>query len=220
MMAEPTAVANSCRRYQPHATRGEVYSDMRMSPRGRNIFLAVAVLGAVAMAVGVLRDFSWRSLSRRPTSLPERQRAVPEKQWPPPGFPLVEGQHALTAEWSINLPEQFARRVEDGSLVLWRPGLTLWLTAWGNDHNESQSERLDGIKRTASPTRTDERVSQKRRLTRWSYRLRDRSSDGTAVESVYGFVIDERGHLQLAIYFDDVADEAKARALVESVSAR
>ena len=47
------------------------------------------------------------------------------KKWPPSGFPLVEGEHRLTATWSMYLPEQFARRIEDGSLVLWLPGLTI-----------------------------------------------------------------------------------------------
>src|SRR4051812_32436765 len=84
-------------------------------------------------------------------------KVMPAKNWPPPGFPLVQGDHALTATWSIHLREQFARRVEDGSLVLWRPGLTLWLVAWGNDNNETQDERLAWIKDKASPARSDAR---------------------------------------------------------------
>jgi hypothetical protein len=63
-------------------------------------------------------------------------------KWPPPGFPIVEGDYALTARWSLYLPEKFARRLEDGSLVLWRHGLTIWLAAWNNDRAESQAQRL------------------------------------------------------------------------------
>jgi hypothetical protein len=37
----------------------------------------------------------------------------------------VEGHYVLDATWSMHLPERFACRVEDGSLVLWRPGLTI-----------------------------------------------------------------------------------------------
>jgi hypothetical protein len=54
-------------------------------------------------------------------------------------------------------------------------------------------------------------------VTRYSYRLRAENDDGP-VESVYGFAIDDGGHLQLSVYFDDPADEELARQLVESVA--
>jgi hypothetical protein len=46
--------------------------------------------------------------------------------------------------------------------------------------------------------------------------LRDENEDGS-VESLYGFVMSDDGHLQMAIYFDDPKDAAEARRLVESV---
>jgi hypothetical protein len=144
---------------------------------------------------------------------------MPAKKWPPPGFPLVEGDHALTATWSIHLPEQFARRIEDGSLVLWRPGLTLWLAAWGNDSNQTQAQRLAWIKDEASPAGFDVRESVPGGVTRFSYRLRDQSEDGP-VESLNAYVIGDDGHLQLSVYFDDAADAAMAQRLVDSVAVR
>jgi hypothetical protein len=147
---------------------------------------------------------------------PSTTQSVPEKKWPPPDFPIVEGDHPLTTSWSMHLPERFARRVEDGQLVLWRPGLTIWLTAWNNDHGESQGKRLAGLKKSISPDRFAEQESQAKNLTRYTYRLRDENEDGP-VESLYGFVISDDGHLQMAIYFDDPKDEAEARQLVESV---
>lgn len=143
----------------------------------------------------------------------------PAKKWPPPGFPVVEGDHRLTDTWSIHLPERFARRIEEGSLVLWRPGLTIWLTAWNNDKGESRAKRLASIKKSASKKRYAEKVDRADAVTRYSYRLRDENEDGE-VESVYGFVIGDGGHLQLSIYFDDPADEAEARQLVEGVAVR
>jgi hypothetical protein len=139
------------------------------------------------------------------------------KKWPPPGIPLVEGEYPLTASWSIRLPGQFARRIEEGALVLWRPGLTIWLTAWNNDHGEFQADRVARIKKSASPERFAEQEAVAGGVTRFSYRLRDDSDDGP-VESVYGFVIGDDGHLQLAIYFDDPLDELVARELVLRVS--
>lgn len=144
---------------------------------------------------------------------------MPDKKWPPPGFPLVEGDYALTATWSVHLPEQFARRVEDGSLVLWRPGLTIWLVAWGNDNNETQAERLAWIKDVASPERSDARELVRDGVTRFSYRLRDENEDGP-VESLNAYVIGDEGHLQLSVYFDDAADAATAQRIVDSLAVR
>lgn len=142
------------------------------------------------------------------------------KPWPPPGFPLVEGKHVLTAAWAIHLPEPFARRVQDGSLVLWRPGLTLWLDAWGNDRRESQADRLAAFKKSASPARFAEREAIREGVTRFDYRLRE-TNGGRSVESLNAMLIADHGHLQMGIYFDDPsADEAKARQLVDSVVAR
>jgi hypothetical protein len=125
----------------------------------------------------------------------------------------------LTATWSIHLPEPFARRVEDGQLVLWRPGLTIWLAAWGNDHNETQAARLAWIKAEASPAGFDARESAGCGVTRFSYRLRDENEDGP-VESLSAYVIGDDGHLQLSVYFDDAADAPKAQKLVDSVAVR
>lgn len=150
---------------------------------------------------------------------PGTKQSVPTKKWPPPGFPVVEGDHPLTTTWSIHLPKRFARRVEDGQLVLWRPGLTIWLTAWNNDYGESQANRLAALKKAASPERFADQETEARSLTRYSYRLRDENEDGP-VESLYGFVISDDGHLQIAIYFDNPTDEAEARHLVESVVER
>ncbi len=147
----------------------------------------------------------------------EKKQPVPSKKWPPPGFPIVEGDYALTATWSIHLPERFARRVEEGALVLWRPGLTIWLTAWNNDHGESQAKRLAGIKESASQKRFQEHESNAKSLSRYSYRMREENDNGP-VESLNGFVINDDGHLQMAIYFDNPGDEAEAYQLVESVA--
>jgi hypothetical protein len=123
----------------------------------------------------------------------------------------------LTGQWSIRLPEPFARRVEEGSLVLWRPGLTIWFAAWNNDHGQSRAERLAWIKEGASPERFAGCETEADNVTRLSYRLHDENEDGL-LESVSGYVISDDGHLQLAVYFDEPADEVNARQLVDSVT--
>jgi hypothetical protein len=138
---------------------------------------------------------------------------------PPPGFPRVSGDYALTEAWSIRLPEQFARRIEDGEMVLWRPGLTIRLIIWNNDHGETRAHRLRSTQDAASPERFDERETSGAALTRYSYRLRDRNDDGS-VEAVHGFVFSDDDQVELAVYFDDPAEEALARSLAEAVAPR
>ena len=142
-----------------------------------------------------------------------------KKKWPPPEFPLVEGDHALTETWSIHLTDTFARRIEDGDLVLWRPGLTIRLTPWGNDKRDSLFERLKAIKKHVSPDRFSEFESNADKLTRYVYRLRDENENGI-VESLYAYILSDDGHLQMAVYFDNPKDEPKARALAGSVTER
>lgn len=139
------------------------------------------------------------------------------KSWPPPGYRLVEGRHRLTQDWSLVLPAPFARRIQAGSLVLWRPGLTLWIDAWKNDREESQAARLADAKQIMSDGGRIVRELVDGGLTRFAYRLLDDSDDGP-VESLNALVYADHGHLQIGIYFDDPADEATALAIADSVT--
>jgi hypothetical protein len=135
-------------------------------------------------------------------------------KWPPPGFPLVEGRHALTKNWMIVLPEPYARRIEDGSLVLWRPGISLWINAWGNDRGESQASRLAKMTSDISKSARDIQRSTADGVMRFSYALTEDGQD-----ALYAFAFSDPGHLQMAIYFDDPSDAATAVAIAESITA-
>jgi hypothetical protein len=115
---------------------------------------------------------------------------------------------------SITLPVPFARRIEDGSLVLWRPGLTLWILAFNNDQRESQADRLASTKNIMSPKATSVREDAAAGLTRLTYRLLE---DG--VKSVTAIIIGDAGHLQASIYFDEEADAATALRIAQSIAA-
>ena len=139
-----------------------------------------------------------------------------EHRWPPPDYPLVEGRSQITRRWSIELPETFARRVEEDELVLWRPGLTFWLSAWGNDLGQTREARLAALKQEASPDRHDESWTDRDGITRYSYRLLDEIGDGP-VESLHVLIFSDEGHLQIAAYFDEPGDLEAARAIIATV---
>ena len=123
----------------------------------------------------------------------------------------MEGDYKLTPDWSVFLPEKFNRRVEDGSLVLWRPGITIYVNAWNNDRDESIDARRSKIKSEISPKAFELQEEQEGAIAFFSYRLIE---DG--VNALYGFVFSDARHLQVAIYFDDETDIDLARSIFVS----
>ncbi|MFC9897854.1 hypothetical protein ACFVMC_29545 [Nocardia sp. NPDC127579] len=133
------------------------------------------------------------------------------KRWPPPDYPLVEGEHMMTDSWSVRLPAQFCRRIEDGALVLWRPGVTAWTVVHGSG-GRPLSDRLQRVKQIASTERFEEDEYRDGGLTYYRYRLRDANEDGD-IDALYVFAFTETQHIQLAIYFDGPDDEVLARRI-------
>lgn len=134
-----------------------------------------------------------------------------------PDFPIVKGNYQMTKSWSVNLPTQFNQRIEDGDLVLWRPGFTIWATVWNNDESESQQERLKSIQDDSSPGAFGEITEISDRISRYAYRLREDSEDNRE-PAFYGFAIGARGHVQMAIYFDSPDDLAEAEEIWRSIN--
>jgi hypothetical protein len=130
-------------------------------------------------------------------------------------FPVVEGDYQLNSTWAMTLPEMFNRRIDDGDLVLWRPGLTIYCAAWDNDGGVATDERWKILTEAVSAEATEAQESQRDGLRTYSYRL---TEDG--VEGLHGFILSEDGHLQLSIYFDDPADLQTARTCFASVVER
>lgn len=133
-----------------------------------------------------------------------------------PNFPVVEGRYQLTKEWSVVLPEKFNRRIEDGSLVIWRPGFTMWVSVWGNDKNETKKERLWQLRTRISGQAFDLNEAQQANAMLFSYRLKENKKD-KRVPALYGFAFGESGHVQVGIYFNQESDLAKAREILGSL---
>ena len=133
-----------------------------------------------------------------------------------PDFPIVRGLVQLTEEWSILLDQAHNKRIEKESLVLWRPGFTVWINVWGNNHGESVESRLQWITEEASKDVYDSRSESKGDVHVFAYRL-DEIGEGESVLSYYGYVIAPSGHLQIGIYFDLESDLETAKGVVDSV---
>lgn len=133
-----------------------------------------------------------------------------------PDFPIVEGPYRLTKEWNISIPEAMNRRIEDGYMVFWRPGLTAWIAIWDPKKGESAVERLKWLKETASKDAFDRKEVMRGGATYFSYRLKEETDD-KRVPALYCNTVGPRGdHVHMAVYFDAEKDLSKARAICES----
>ena len=133
-----------------------------------------------------------------------------------PDFPVVKGQYQMTPEWAITLDQPHNRRVEDGSLVLWRPGFTVWINVWGNDNNESIKARLKWITADSSPNAYEIKSQSLDFGHRYTYRLNETENDNVTY-TYNGFVLGLDSHVQATVYFDSEGDLKEAKSVVESI---
>lgn len=131
----------------------------------------------------------------------------------------MTGDLQITDNWLATLPDQFNRRFEDDSLVLWRPELTFWAIAWNNDNGRSMEAQLASILEAASPSRESEQVERTPSLIRLTYELpeEDPSRSPSRYKSISGYVISPAGELQLSAYFDSPAARSLAYQVIHSV---
>ena len=133
-----------------------------------------------------------------------------------PEYPVVEGDVHLTPDWLLVLDQPHNKRIEDGSLVLWRPAFTIWINIYGNDNEVPAESRLNWIKSESSPDAYDAASERDGCCYRYAYRLtEDRQTE--TVHSYNGYVIAPNGHVQISIYFNDPNDFGTAASVVESV---
>lgn len=158
---------------------------------------------------------------------PEGAPREPDDEPAPPAlnpqFPVVNGDHELTADWVLTVPEPMNFRIDRDSAsspaVFWRPGLTAMLTPWGNPRSDTSAERLQQVRGHVSPHGFDHAEWSEDGVHYLTYRLAEGAGDGR-LPALYGFVVSNAGHLQLAVYFDSGDDLTSAQALVRSAKSR
>ena len=123
----------------------------------------------------------------------------------------------MTDNWAITLDQKHNRRFEDGSLVIWRPGFTIWTTVWNLKDGEKPEARLKTLKADISKDATDVVESGVGMPLRLSYRLKE-DSDDDRQPAFYGISVSSSGHVQIAIYFDDPKDLKNAQKIFASLT--
>ena len=132
-------------------------------------------------------------------------------------YPTVSGDTDLTDNWGLHLPGDFMRRMERGTLVLWRSGLTLWIDAYGTEDGLPIMDRMARDVARASEGASEVSNAIAAGVGRVSYRLDEARDDGQVVKALYTFFHGAEGQMMIAFYFDDEATAATAREIAGSV---
>lgn len=135
-----------------------------------------------------------------------------------PNYAAVSGRQQATDRWTVMLPGEFNRREEESGLCFWRPGLTVWLTAYGTQDGLSIEDRMTRDRAKASAGATDIVESLESGVGRLSYRLTETRPDGAIVQGLYSFAHGANGQVMVAAYFDDVSELETARRISDSIT--
>ena len=140
-----------------------------------------------------------------------------------PDFSVVSGDYVMTKGWRISLDDEFNRRIEDGSMVLWKPELTFWINVWNNERGASPDELLQEILVRANPERTAEKTTRGDATIHLTYELaeddaeRPDSASGSRA-SINGFIIAAPGYVQVSAYADTPEAHDAAWRIIDSIS--
>lgn len=116
--------------------------------------------------------------------------------------PVTAGRVHATRTWSFEILSRMLRRVDDGSLVIWRPGFTIWLNAYGADL--PIQARLENVLQTKSPEATDlQQAETPDGWTKLRYSLTEESPDAPPQRSVSLFGFSAGNEIHMSIYYDD-----------------
>lgn len=131
----------------------------------------------------------------------------------PEDFPLVSGVYQMTKTWAIDLEDkQYRRRFEDGTLVIWRPGITMWINVYGYPPNEPINIFIEQT-RNRKDLPPGAKVITSSEENYFAYFFKEVESGETRY-SLQTFTFGPDGHILMAIYFDHENDLDLAKKLM------
>lgn len=124
----------------------------------------------------------------------------------------------ISEEWWIGIDDSYRTRVDDGSLVIWRPERTIWINIWKDNDGRTVRERLNGWTGDRHARATDLFEQEDHGLLRFGYLLEEAEESGGQRLGVYSFTVSESSTVQMACYFDLEEDLGWATAVSKSLT--
>lgn len=131
---------------------------------------------------------------------------VVNRTGPPPItflLPALPGCVRATPSWSFEASSRLLRRVEEGSLVLWRPNFTIWLNDYSDSLSTTPEKRLARIRTNISYSSRSHEYSSDGGIVRFRYFLSEECETGSPQQACYLFALTDTEELHLSIYYDD-----------------
>lgn len=148
-------------------------------------------------------------------------RAAVTSDEPLPEFPRIKGVYPMTREWRVELPDEYARRFEEGEhgtdLVLWRPGITCWTRIYNQKEGETPAETLAWRKSNTSEEALRVFEFTDKEPLRYACLLHETQEDAPPRWGLYTFTFGSSGHVMMTIYFDREEDLETAKGIWLSV---
>jgi hypothetical protein len=124
----------------------------------------------------------------------------------------------ISDDWWIGIDETYRTRVDDGSLVIWRPERTIWINVWRDNDGRTVRERLASWVDDRSPQATDLYEQERDGLLRFGYLLEEPEEGGGHRLGLYSYTVSESWTVQMACYFDLREDLGWAADVSKSLS--
>lgn len=124
----------------------------------------------------------------------------------------------ISEDWWISIDDTYKTRVDDGSLVFWRPERTVWINIWKDNDGRSGRERLAEWVRDRHASAADLYQTEDNGLLRFGYLLEEPEDEGGERLGVYSYTVGASSTVQMACYFDLKEDQDWAVAVSRSLS--
>jgi hypothetical protein len=124
----------------------------------------------------------------------------------------------ISEEWWIGIDETYRTKVDDGSLVIWRPERTIWINIWKDSDGRTCRERLAAWTVDRHEEATDLFKMEDNGLLRFGYLLEEPEESGGQRLGVYSITVSESSTVKMACYFDLKEDLDWATAVSRSLS--
>jgi hypothetical protein len=115
-------------------------------------------------------------------------------------YPVEAGKIVVTSAWEFYLRSRMLRRIDDSSLVIWKPGFTIWLNAYTSNNNDV-AERIDSILQIISAEAYGLEQEGSADFTKLKYYLVERA-DGKQQASANLFGFTKAHEIHMSIYYD------------------
>lgn len=115
--------------------------------------------------------------------------------------PVDQGHFQVTRSWGFNVSGRMLRRFDNGSIVIWRPGFTIWLETYTSSKRTAEENLSEMIERI-SPEKQQFEKQSSNGIHKARYFLKE-EADGKYQDSAYIFGYCESEGINLSIYFDD-----------------